>query len=184
MKLEAWIQQLFSFFLIQWHLYLVAVVQLLSCVQLLVTPWVVARQAPPSPAISWSLLKFMSIESVILSNHLILCCPLLLVLTVFPSTRVLSSELALCIRWPKDWSFSFSIKLPMNIQGLFPLRLAGMISLQSKGLSRVYSSITIWSHQFFGAQLPLWSNSHIHNYWKKHSFDCMDLCQQSDVSDF
>ena len=94
--------------------------------------------------------------------------------------------------FPMSWLFTLggqSIRtsasvLPMNIQGLFPLRLAGMISLQSKGLSRVYSSITIWSHQFFGAQLPLWSNSHIHNYWKKHSFDCMDLCQQSDVSDF
>ena len=83
--------------------------------------------------VSWSLLKFISFESVILTKHFILYCPLLL---IFPSIiRVFSSELAFCIRWPKYWSFSFSISPPMNIQGCFPLGLIGLI-LQSKGLSR------------------------------------------------
>ena len=73
--------------------------------------------------------------------------------------------------------------LPVNIQGCLPLGLTGLISLQSKGLSRVFSSTTIWKHQFFGTQPSLWSNSHIvHNYWKNHSFDYMDLGWQSDVS--
>ena len=98
------------------------VVQLLSRVQLFVTPWAVACQAPPSPTVSWSLLKFMSIESVMLSNHLILCRPLLLLPAIFPSTRVLSSELALCLRWPKDWSVSFS-NSPSSESGLISFRM-------------------------------------------------------------
>ena len=72
--------------------------------------------------------------------------------------------------------------LPMNIQGWFPLRLTGFISLESKGLSRVFCSTTVWKHQFFGAQPSLWSNSH--DYWKNHSFDEMDLCWQSNASTF
>ena len=90
-----------------------AVVQPLSCVRLLVTPWTAACQAPLSFTVSQSLLRFMSIESVILSNHLILCCPLLLLPSIFPSIRVFSIESALHIRWPKYWSFSFSIS-PSN----------------------------------------------------------------------
>ena len=86
-----------------------AVVQLLSRVQSFVTPWIATRQASLSFSISWSLLKLMSIESVILSNHLILCHPLLFLPSIFPSIRVFSSELALSIRWPKYWSFSFSL---------------------------------------------------------------------------
>ena len=75
--------------------------------------------------------------------------------------------------------------LPMDIQGLFPLGLTGLISLQSKGLSRVFSSTTVQKHQFFGTQLSLWSNSHIHTcLLEKHTFDYMDLYQQSDVSTF
>ena len=73
-----------------------------------------------------------------------------------PSTRVFSSESVLHIRWPMDWSFSFSISLPMNIQDWFPLRLIGWISLHSKGFSRVFSNTTVQNHQFFGAQLSLW----------------------------
>ena len=103
-------------------MYFVVVVQLLNRVRLFVTPWTVARQAPPSPTVSWSLLKFMSIELVMLSNHLILCCPLLLMPTIFPSIRVLSSELALHIRWPKDWSFSFN-NSPSNESGLISFRM-------------------------------------------------------------
>ena len=87
------------------------VVQSLSCIQLFVTPWTAACQASLSFTLSWSLLKFMSTESVMLSNDLILCHPLLLLLSIFPNIRVFSSESALCTRWPKCWSFSFSISL-------------------------------------------------------------------------
>ena len=104
----------------------VVVVQLLSPVQLFVTPWIAAHQASLSFSISWSLLKLMSIELVMLSNHLTLPLlpisshPLLLLLSIFPGIRVFFfffNESALCIRWPKYWSFIFSISLPMNIQG-------------------------------------------------------------------
>ena len=81
----------------------------LSPVRLLATPWTAAHQASLSFTISWSLLKLMSVESMMPSNHLILCCPLLLLPSICPSIRVFSNELALCIRWPKDWSFNFSI---------------------------------------------------------------------------
>ena len=84
------------------------VVQSLSRVQLFATPWTAACQALLSSTLSQSLLRFMSIESVILSNHLILCCPLLLLLSIFPSIRVFSNESVLCIRWPKYWSLGFS----------------------------------------------------------------------------
>ena len=97
-------------------------------------------------------------------NHLILCCPLLLLPSIFPSIRVFSSESVLCIRWPKYWNFSFSIVLPMNIQGWSLLGWTGWISLQSKGLLRVFSNTTVWKHQFFGTQLSVYSNSHIHTW--------------------
>ena len=84
------------------------VVQLLSYARLFVTPWAAAHQASLCPSLSWSLLKFKSTESVILSKHLILCCPLLLLPSIFPSIRVPSNELALHLRWPKYWSFSIS----------------------------------------------------------------------------
>ena len=134
-------------------------VQLLSRVWLFATPWTAAHQASLSITISQSLLKPMSIESVMTSNHLILCHPLLLPPSIFPSIRVFSNESVLHIRWPKYWSFSFSIILPMNIQDWFPLGWTGWISLQTKGLSRVFSNTTVQKHQFFSAQLSLWSNS-------------------------
>ena len=87
----------------------VVVVRLPSPVQLFVTPWTAACQAPLSSVTYWTLLKLMSIESVMLSNHVILCLPLLPLPSIFPSIRVFSNESALCIRWPKDWSFTFSI---------------------------------------------------------------------------
>ena len=97
-----------------------------------------------SLTISWSLLKFMSIESVIPSDHLILCLPLLLLPLIFPTIRVFSIELAHLIKWPKFWSFSIS---PSNeYLGWIPLGLTGSISLLSKGLSRVFFSITIQKH--------------------------------------
>ena len=132
-----------SHFMVDWNwifdLYVV-VVQSLSHVQLFATPWTAAYQASLSFTISQSLLKLMSIESVMLSNHLIFCCPLLLLLSTFPRMRIFLNELALCIRWPKYWRFGFSISYSNNIQGWFPLELTGLISLLSKGLSRVFSN--------------------------------------------
>ena len=129
-------------------------------------PMTAAGQASLSLPIFWSLLKLMSIESVIPSNHLILFCSFLLLPSIFPSIRVFSSESVLHIRWPMCWSFSFSIS-PSNeysIQGWFPLGLIGWFSLLSKGLSRVFSKTTVQKHQFFCAQLSLESNSHIHTW--------------------
>ena len=109
------------------------VVQSLSCVRLFVTPWTAARQASPSFTITWSFLKFMSIESVMPYNHLILCHPLLLLLSIFPSIRVFSNESALCIRWPKYWSFSFSISPPNEYLGLISLRMDWLDFLAVQG---------------------------------------------------
>ena len=120
-----------------------------------VTPQTAACQASLSIINSWSLLKLMSIESVMPSNHLILCCPLLLMPSIFPSIRVFSKESALCMRWPKDWSFSFSISPSNEYSGLISFRMNCWISLQSKGLSRVFSNTRVRKHQFFSAQLPL-----------------------------
>ena len=141
-----------------------------SCLTLS-TWWTAACQASLSFTISQSLLKLRFIESVMPSNCLILCYPFLLPPSVFPSIRVFSDESALCIRWPKYWNFNFSPS--DDIQGWFPLRLTGLISLQSRASSRVFSSTTVRKHQFFGTQPSLWSNSHIHTWLlqKPHSFD-------------
>ena len=98
----------------------------------------------------------MSIESVMPSNQLILYCPLLLPPSIIPSIRVFSKESVFHIRWPKYWSFSFSTSPSMNIQDWSPLGWTGWISLQSKGLSRVFSNTTVPKHQFFGTQLSLY----------------------------
>ena len=107
-------------------------------------------------SISWSLLKFMSIESVMLSNYLILCHPLLLLPSIFPSISIFSNELALHIRWPKYWSFSFTLS-PSN-------EYSWLISfwIDCPRDSQESSQSTVQKHQFFGAQPSLWSNSHIH----------------------
>ena len=133
----------------------------LSCVQFFATPWTAAYQASMSITNSRSLFKLMSIESVMLSNHLILSHPLLLPPSIFPSIRVFSNESVLHIMWPKYGSFSFSISPSNEYLGWFPLGLTGMISLQSKGFSRVFSSTTIREHQIVGTQPSLWSNAHI-----------------------
>ena len=91
-----------------------------------------------------------------------LCRPLLLLPSIFPSIRVSCNELALRIRWPKCWSFSFSISTSNEYSGLISFRMDGWISLQSKGLSRVFSNTTVRKHQFFGTQPSVWSKSHIH----------------------
>ena len=111
---------------------------------------------------SQSLLKLMSIESGMPSNKFILYHPFLLPPSVFPSIRVFSNESVLCIRWPKYWSFSFNISPSNEYSGLISFRMTSWISLQSKGLSRVFSNTTVQKYPFFGAQLSLYSNSHIH----------------------
>ena len=142
--------------------YFVVVVQSLSHVQLFGTPWTAACQTSLSFTISQSLLRLMSIESVMPSNHLIFCHPLLLLPSIFPSIRVFSNESALLIKWPKYWSFSFSISPSKEYSGLISLGLIGLIFWLSKGVSRVFSSTTIWKYQFFGTQPSLRFNSHIH----------------------
>ena len=137
-------------------------VQLLSCVRLFATSWTAARQATLSITNSPSLPKLMSIESVMPSSNLILCHPLLLLPPTFLSIRVFSNESALHIRWPKYWSFSFNISPSSEHSGLISFRMDCWISLQSKGLSRVFSNTTLQKHQFSVAQLSLQSNSHIH----------------------
>ena len=145
-----------------------------------VIPWTTASQASLSFTVSWRLLQIMSIESVILYNHLIFCCPLLLpsifpASESFPMSRHFASD-------SQNIGASASV-LPMNIQDWFPLGLTGLISFQCKGLSRVFSNTTVQKHQFFSTQLSLWSNSHIHTWlMENHSFDYTDLCQQSDLS--
>ena len=139
----------------------IVVVELLSCVQLFVTPWIAACQASLSSTVSWSLLKLMSIESVMLSNQLILCCPLLLLPSNFPSISVFPNESAPHIRWPKYWSFSFNISPSNEYSILISFMIDRFDLLAVWGLSRVFSSTTIWKHQIFGSQPSLWSNFHI-----------------------
>ena len=129
--------------------------------RLTASPWTVACQASLCFTVSHSLLKLMYIELVMSFNHLILCRPLLLLPSIFSSIRVFSNESAFCIRWPSIGVSASASVLPMNIQGWFPLGLTDWISLLSKGLSRVFSSTTVWKHQFLCTQSSLWSNSHI-----------------------
>ena len=142
-------------------------------------------QASLSLTISQNLPKFISIASVMSSSHLILCRPLLLLPSVFPSIRVFSNELAIHIRWPKYWSFSISHS--SEYSGLISSKI-GSISFLSKKLSRVFSSTTVWRLWFFGCLPSLWSSSHNPMWplwlWKDHSLDYMDLCPQSNVFDF
>ena len=142
------------------------------------TPWSVAHQASLSITNSWSLLKLMSIESVMPSNHLILCHPLLLPPSVFPSIRVFSNGSALHIRWPKDWSFSFNISPSNEYSELISFRMDWLDVLAVQGtlkslLQQPSSKASIlWRSAFFMVQLS-------HPYMttgKNHSFDYMDLC--------
>ena len=161
---------------------IVVAVQLLSHVWLFVTPWTAAHQASLSFTILWSLLKLMSSELVILPNHLILCHPLLLLPSIFPSIRVFPVNQLFTSGGQSIGASASASILPMNIQDWFPL---GWISLLSKELSRVFSRIFLMyinslalSH-LYGPALP-----YIHDYWKNHSFDYTDLCRQSNVSAF
>jgi len=141
------------------------VVQSLSRVQLFVTPWIAAHQASLSFIISQSLLKFMSIDLVMLSSHLILCCLLLLLSSDFPSIRVFFNESALHIRWPKYWSFSISPSSEYSGLIFFRINQYDLLAVQEalKNLLR-HHNLTLTS---------------IHDYWKNHSFDSVDLCWQS-----
>ena len=128
------------------------------------TPWTAAYQASLSFTISWNLLKLMSIGSVMPCNHLILCHHLLLQPSIFPSIRVFSSESALCIRWPKYWSFSFSISPSNEYSGLISFRIDRFYLLAVQGSLKSLLHTTVQKHQFFGAQTSLCSNSHIHTW--------------------
>ena len=150
-----------------------------------VTPRTGACQAFLSFVVSWSLLKLMPTEFRMPSNHLILCHPFSSCSQSF-QTSVFSNELALLIRFPKYWSFSYNISYSENIQDWPPVEFTCLISLVSKGLSRVFSSITIGKHPSCSTQVSLWSNSHIYARLleKNHSFDYVDLCWQSEIYAF
>ena len=137
-------------------------VQLLSRVQLFATPWTAAHQASLSITNSGSLIKFMFFESVMPSNHLILCRPLLLLPSICPESGSFPMSQFFASGGQSIGVSALASALLMNIQDGFPLGLTSWISLQSKGLSRVFSNTTVQKHQFFGAQLSSQSNSHIH----------------------
>ena len=144
----------------------VIAVQSLSRVWLFATPWTIARQASLSLTVSWTLPKFMSIELVMPSNHLILHLPLLLLPSVFPSSRIFFSESVVHIRLLKYWSFSFSISRSNEYSGLISFRMdwLNLFAVQGRRLSRVFSNIMDQKHQFFGIHPSLWFNSHIHKW--------------------
>ena len=142
-------------------------VQSLSHVQLLAILWTASCQASLSITNSWSLLRLMSIESVMPSNDLILFHSLLLPPSVFPSIRVFSNESVLCIRWPKYWSFSFTVSPSNDYSGLISFRIDWLDFLAVQGISGIFSSTTVQKHQFFMAHLSLQFNSHIHRWLLK-----------------
>ena len=135
-------------------------------------PWTAAYQASLSITNSQSLLKLMSIEWVMPSNHLILCHLLPLLPSIFPSISVFSSQSVLPTRWPKYCSSASTSVLPMDIQDQFPLGWTGWISLHPKGLSRVFSNTTVQKYQFFTLSfLCGLTVTSIHDSWKNYSFD-------------
>ena len=147
-------------------------VQSLSRGRLFATPWTATCQASLSVTNSQSLLKLMSIESVIPSNHFILCCPLLLLPSIFPSIRVFSNESVLRIRWPKDWSFSFTISPSNEYSGLISFRIDWLDLLAVQDTLGVFSNTTLQSIDslalsFLYGPTP----TSIHDYWKNHSSD-------------
>ena len=148
------------------------IVQSLSCVRLFVTPWTVARQASPSFTVSWSLLKLMSLESVMPSNHVIFYISHLPLPSIFPSIRIFSNKSVLRIRWPNYWSFSFSISPSNEYSGLISFRidwfdlLAVQRTLKSLLQYHNLKAAILQCSAFFMVQL-----TSIHDYWKNHSFD-------------
>ena len=158
------------------------VVQPLNLVRLFETPWTAPCQSPLPFTISQSLLKLMSFESVMPSNHLIHCHPLLLLSSIFPSIRVFSSELALLIKWPNDWSFSFSISPSHEYSGLISCR-TDWFDLAVQATLKSLLQLTIQKHQFFCALPSLQSNSHICPWLlESYSFDYTEFCEKSEIS--
>ena len=147
--------------MLQYYIF-ISSVQSLSHMQLFATSWTAARQASLSITNSRSLLKLMFIESVMPSNHLILCHPLLLPPSIFPSIRVFTNESVLHIRWPKYWSFSFSISLSNEYSGLIFFRTDWFDLLAVQGTLKSLLQVHNSEHQFFSVHPSLWSNSHIH----------------------
>ena len=139
-------------------------VQSFNHVRCFMTPWTAAHRASLSLTISRSLPKFTSIESVMPSNHLILCRPLLLLPSIFPSIRVFFNESALLIRWPKDCSFSFSISPSNEHSGLLSFRMDWLDLLAVQGILKSLLQHHSSKNQFFGTQLALESNSHIYTW--------------------
>ena len=149
-------------------------VQSLSRVWLFVSPWTTACQASLSIINSWSLPKLMSIESVTPSNHLILCCPLLLLPSIFPSIRVFSNESALRIKWPKFWSFSFSISTSNEHPGLISFRMDWLDRSPCSPRDSQESSPTPQFKSISSSVLSFFHSptlTMLHDYWKNHSFD-------------
>ena len=136
--------------------------QSLSLVQLFVKPWTAAHQVPLSITNTRSLLKLISIKSEMPSNHLIFCCPLLLLPSIFPSIRVFSNEKILCIRWPKYWSFTFIISPSNEYSEPISFRIDWLDLFAVQGTLKSFLHTTVQKHQFFGAQLSLWPNTHSH----------------------
>ena len=160
------------------------VVQSSSHVWLFATPWTATRQASLSPTISQSLPKFMSIASVMPSSHLILWRPLLLCPQSFPASGTSPMSQLFQSDDQNTGASAPASVLPISIQGLFPLKLTGLILL-SKGLWSVFSSTTVWRHYFYCASLSLLSSSQtIHDPWEDYSLDYTDVCWQSNVSAF
>ena len=160
-------------------------VQSLSHLRLFVTPRTAAHQPSLSVTNSQSLLKLMSIESVMPSNHFILCCPLLFPPSIFPSFRVFSNESVFHIRWPKYWSFSFKISPFNEYSGLISFRNDWLDLLAVQGTFN--SSSTSQFQKTSSSMLRLLYDptlTFVHDYWKKHSFDYIDLCWQNNVSAF
>ena len=144
--------------------YLFSSVQSLRRVQLFATPLIAAHQASLSITNSWSSPKLTSIESVMPSSHLILCHPLFLLPPILPSIRVFSNKSIFCMRWPKYWSFSFSIIPSKEHPGLISFRMEWLDLLTVQGTLKSFSNTTVQKHQFFGAQPSSQSNSHIHTW--------------------
>ena len=136
------------------------VVQSPSYIWLFAIPWTAACQVCLTLTISQSLPKFMSFASLMASSHLILWCSLFLQPSIFPSIKDFSNESALCIRYPKYWSFNFSISSSNEYSGMISLKINGFDLLASKGLSGVFSGTIVWRHQFFNTLPSLWPSSH------------------------
>ena len=147
------------------------------------TPWTAAHQASPSFTVSQSLLKLMCFELVMLSNHLILCCSLFLLPSIFPSIRVFSSEMAFCVKWPEHWSFSFSISPSNENLGLISFRFDCFDLLAVQGTLK--SSLAPQFESISSSVLSLLYGpavTSIHDYWKNIAFDYTDICRQSNLS--